>query len=63
MLCIDRGIPKKVIVASFDGDEQLVDIWMSFLLHNHWLEKDMNGKLAMTEEARKWLMEHPKYNL
>ncbi|MEO9320704.1 MAG: hypothetical protein ABI361_08535 [Nitrososphaera sp.] len=58
MFCIDRGIAKEEIVSRFEGDWPLVDIWTSFLIHKRWLEPDMSGKLAITDKARKWLMDH-----
>ena len=45
-LCTKESVDE--IVASFGGDVQLVDMWLSFLKHNHWLYYE--------EERRCWLM-------
>jgi hypothetical protein len=42
------------IAKDFEGDEQLIKIWRSFLLHNHWIEHDELGKFMMTEKGRQW---------
>ncbi|HEX7031992.1 MAG TPA: hypothetical protein VF172_03230 [Nitrososphaera sp.] len=46
------------IVELFRGDEQLVDIWRSFLLHNHWIEQ-VDGKWAVTKKGKEWIGKYP----
>ena len=43
-----NGIKEEQIVRLFHGDKQLVDIWVSFLMHNHWIEHN--------EAAKEWIM-------
>jgi hypothetical protein len=54
--CIIRDESKTEIVRKFDGDEQLVDMWMSFIRHNYWIaqKNGSNHQWVMTEKGRKW---------
>jgi hypothetical protein len=45
-LCTKESVDE--IVDRFGGDVQLVDMWLSFLKHNHWLYYE--------KEKRCWLM-------
>jgi hypothetical protein len=31
------GTEKNTLIQKMRGDRQLVDIWMNFLQHNHWI--------------------------
>ena len=42
------------IIEDFDGDEQLIKMWISFLLHNHWIEEKELGQIVVTEKGRQW---------
>jgi hypothetical protein len=35
--CISEGRPRKEIVEQFGGDEQLVLIWINYLMERHYL--------------------------
>jgi hypothetical protein len=59
MRYIDLGKSKQEIVKRFNGDEQLVDLWISYMRHNHWLESNNTGGLKVTDKARSWLAAHP----
>jgi hypothetical protein len=48
------GMGKSEIIKDFKGDEQLVNIWLSFLLHNHWIEQEELGQLVATEKGKQW---------
>ena len=52
--CLDEGNSNQHIIQKFDGDEKLVDIWMSFVKDNHWIEKDRLGKWHLTIKGREW---------
>jgi len=39
------------IVELFGGDEQLVAIWKSFILHNRWMQKP-DGKWEISDKGR-----------
>jgi hypothetical protein len=40
--CLCRGETEDQITERFNGDKQLVDMWVSFARHNHWIEYDTN---------------------
>lgn len=52
--CVIRGESKDEIVKQFEGDEQLVDIWMSFIKHNHWIEQNEFQEWFVTEKGKSW---------
>ena len=43
MECLVRNHSEEQIVRMLGGDEQLFDMWKSFLLHNQWMEETMQG--------------------
>jgi hypothetical protein len=49
--CISEGRSRRDIVEEFDGDEQLVSIWIDFLNEHRWLVEGSN-KLTVTENGR-----------
>jgi hypothetical protein len=55
--CIYEGKRKDEIVQRFDGDEQLVSLWLTFLKTNDWLQENQyaNGQLEVSEQGRQWL--------
>ena len=61
MKCLDRGEYFEQIVQKFEGDEQLVRLWMSFLLHNKCIQKNpaLNHKWLITDKGKSWI---EKYN-
>ena len=48
---ISEGRSRRDIVEEFDGDEQLVSIWIDFLNEHGWLVEGSN-KLIVTEYGR-----------
>lgn len=50
---LELGRTTDGLVKDFDGDQQLVDIWLSFLLHNRWIEQK-GGQFVATEKGRGW---------
>lgn len=42
-----------MVITEFEGDEQLVLIWISFLLHNGWMAKP-DGKRLITDKGKLW---------
>jgi hypothetical protein len=55
--CIYEGKRKDELVQRFDGDEQLVSLWLTFLKANDWLQENQyaNGQLEVSEQGRQWL--------
>lgn len=41
------------IVKMLGGDEQLYDMWKSFLKHNHWMSATTEG-WSVTEKEKMW---------
>ncbi|HKU48437.1 MAG TPA: hypothetical protein VJP79_00680 [Nitrososphaera sp.] len=51
--CLCRGEEQEELVAKFKGDAQLVDMWISFLKHNRWLDYDTYAqRWSMTSKGR-----------
>jgi len=43
MECLVKGQSKEEIVGTLGADEQLVTMWISFLMHNHWIAQTIGG--------------------
>ena len=53
--CLERGLTRKEVVEHFENDEQLVDVWLSFLLQYRWVEQvDELDEWVVTTEGKKW---------
>jgi hypothetical protein len=37
--CLECGDTEETIIKKFEGDSQIVRIWINFLIHNHWVLK------------------------
>ena len=55
MRCLDNGEYFEQIVQKFDWDEQLVRLWMSFLLHNKCIQNPVDHKWLVTEKGKRWI--------
>jgi hypothetical protein len=53
MDCLAKGQGKQEIIENWGGDEQLVDMWILFLEHNHWIEQGLNG-WSITPKGKMW---------
>jgi len=52
MSCLCTGEPLANVVQRFQGDNQLVTMWVSFLRHNHWIEFDVvNSSYKITHKG------------
>ena len=49
--CLSEGQRRKEIAGAFQGDQQLVDMWILFLKHNHWIEFT-NGRWSPTAKGQ-----------
>jgi hypothetical protein len=56
---LEAGVPENEIIEQFEGDEQLVQIWISFLFHNRWMEHP-NGKWQASNKGKEWIKRFPK---
>lgn len=58
MDCLVKGQPKWQIVYKFNGDEQLVAMLISFLIHSQWVKQDgQTGEWAMTAKSETWIVQ------
>ncbi len=49
------GLSQKEISNVFDGDAQLVQMWMLFLKHNSWIRLSADGKWSYTPKGQAWV--------
>lgn len=45
---------EKEIIERFEDDQQIVEIWKSFLIHNRWIEHP-DGKWEVTPKGAEWI--------
>jgi hypothetical protein len=50
-----KGQSREDIVKSLDADTQLVDMWILFLKHNHWMDMGLDGKWSLTAKGQEWI--------
>jgi predicted transcriptional regulator len=56
--CLDRGQTRKQIVEALNGDQQLVDVWISFLMQFDWIEQqNESDEWSVTAKGREWYEE------
>lgn len=53
MDCITAGQTKDQIAIALGGDVQLVEMWLSFLQHNHWMIEGAGG-WSVTAKGAMW---------
>lgn len=53
MGCLARGLSGEEIVRMLEGDEQLFDMWKSFLKHNEWMTETFEG-YSITGKGAMW---------
>lgn len=60
MQCLDRGQTRKQIVEALNDDEELVDVWISFLMQYDWIkQQDESEEWSVTPEGREWCKKLP----
>jgi hypothetical protein len=53
--CMCDGDSDDEIYHKFHGDEQLVNMWLIFLKHNHWMSYDTaRHRWALADRGREW---------
>jgi len=60
MKCLSAGQYPEQIVDKFDGDKQLVDLWMSFLIHNKCIQNPVDHRWIVTEKGKEWMKKYEK---
>src|SRR5215475_5259219 len=56
--CINRGQSEKEISQTLDNNEQLVPVWVAYLKGVHWIKKDVNGNLLVSEQGKLWIKKY-----
>jgi hypothetical protein len=52
--CLCIGFTQEEISEKFNGDTQLVDMWVSFVRHNHWVAYDkLTHRWSMTAKGER----------
>lgn len=55
MQCLEAGQTRKQIVRALNGDEDLLDVWTSFLLQYDWIEQqNESGEWSVTAKGKSW---------
>ena len=52
--CLEKGQSQQEIVDKFEGDKQLVDLWIAFLNGNGWMDKP-DGKYMDANKGKMWI--------
>lgn len=53
--CLNRDQTRKQIVEALDGDSELVDVWISFLMQYDWIEQqNESDEWSVTPKGREW---------
>jgi hypothetical protein len=51
-----KGKSEDELIEQLDGDRQLVDMWVNFLVHNHWIVNDGSSDgWIITGKGRRWI--------
>ena len=50
--CLGKGRTRRQIVEPLGGDEELVDVWISFLMQYYWVEQ--HYWIEQQEEPDEW---------
>jgi hypothetical protein len=50
--CLQQGLTENQIIQLFDGDRQLVRMWLCFILHNHWANQQSIHDWLPTEKGQ-----------
>lgn len=54
---LDRGQTRSQIVELLNGNEVLVDTWISFLMQYNWIQQNESDEWSVTAKGRDWLAE------
>jgi len=61
--CFYKGQSRKQIVKAMNGDGELVDVWISFLMQYDWIEQqNESDEWVVTLKGREWYEKHTILN-
>ena len=53
--CLQKGQTRKQIVQLLNGDDELFDIWISFLMQYDWIEqRNESEEWYVTSKGKEW---------
>jgi hypothetical protein len=52
--CLAEGQPREDLVSAFEGGEQLVGMWISFLENTRWIEGSQGNGWSLTARGKVW---------
>jgi hypothetical protein len=56
-----KGHSRDKVIEDLNGDQQLVDMWMNFLIHNQWVIRDIHSEeWVLTEKGKRWIYQIEK---
>ena len=57
--CLHDGLMEDQIIAKYDGDSQLVEIWIDFLTETRWIIKDFaNKRWVLTDKGKQQMISY-----
>lgn len=57
--CLQKGQTRKQIVELLNGDDNLFDIWISFLMQYDWIEqRNESEEWYVTSKGKEWYDEN-----
>ena len=55
MQCLDKGQTRSQVVEALNGDEKLVDVWISFLMQYDWIvQQNESDRWLVTRKGAEW---------
>ena len=60
MKCLSEGQYLDQIIDKFEGDEQLVKLWISYLIHNKRIQNPIDHKWIVTEKGKRWMEKYER---
>jgi hypothetical protein len=65
LFCFEMGVQEFEIIKKVKGDYGLVKMWLSFLLHNHYMAKEFHPDVcfiySVTEKEKNSLIDIPSW--
>lgn len=54
--CFEAGRTEEQLVKEFGGDGQLIQMWINFMQHNHWmLRSESRSGWSATDKGKSWI--------
>lgn len=56
--CLVCGEHQRDIAIKFGSDDELVKLWTSFLLHNHYISKNFYDRWTLTDKGKRLVKDY-----